>query len=301
MTLWVSLNPTKMVDRIGAILTPALLVSIIALVVKTVSTLMGTEAVHTTTAMKTPLVDGFLEGYQTMDALAAFAFSVVVMNAIRAKAKKGESLTKQATAASMIAAVALALIYIAIGWIGNKMPLSADTIAEVAGRGQNLGVFILNNAAMQAFGELGRSVLGLIVTIACLTTSIGLVVATASYFHSVFEKISYRTYAAVFTLIGFGLANQGLNAVISKSIPVLLILYPISMTAMLVLLLNLVMPLSKLARGVPIVLVSVVSILSVMGADLVANLPLKAYSMEWLPFAIVGVIVGFSVSKFAKE
>ncbi|MDG6881702.1 LIV-II [Phocoenobacter uteri] len=300
ITLWVSLNPTKMVDRIGSILTPVLLVSIIALVLRTMSLLMGGEAVHTTTAMKTPLVDGFLEGYQTMDALAAFAFSVVVMNAIRAKARKGESLTKQATAASAIAAVALGIIYIAIGWIGNKMPLSAETISEVADSGQNLGVFILNNAAMQAFGELGRSLLGLIVTLACLTTSIGLVVATASYFHSVFEKISYRTYAIVFTLIGFGLANQGLNAVISKSIPVLLILYPISMTAMLVLLVNLVMPLSRLARGVPIVLVTVVSILSVMGSDLVANLPLKMYSMEWLPFAVVGAVIGFAISKTQK-
>ncbi|PID51326.1 MAG: branched-chain amino acid transport system II carrier protein [Pasteurellales bacterium] len=300
ITLWVSLNPTKMVDRIGAVLTPVLLVSIIALVLKTMSALIGTEALHTTTAMKTPLIDGFLEGYQTMDALAAFAFSVVVMNAIRAKAKKGESLTKQATMASLIAAIALALIYISIGWIGNKMPLSAETITEVTGKGQNLGVFILNNAAMQAFGELGRSLLGLIVSIACLTTSIGLVVATASYFNSVFSKISYRNYAALFTLIGFGLANQGLNAVISKSIPVLLILYPISMTAMLVLLLNLAMPLSKLARGLPIVLVTVVSILSVMGSSLVANLPFKAYSMEWLPFAVVGCVIGFVISKKQK-
>ncbi|MDP8100485.1 branched-chain amino acid transport system II carrier protein [Phocoenobacter atlanticus] len=301
ITLWVSLNPTKMVDRIGAILTPVLLVSIIALVLRMTSILIGNEVVHTTTAMKTPLVDGFLEGYQTMDALAAFAFSVVVMNAIKAKSKKGANLTTQATMASIIAAVALGIIYISIGWIGNKMPLSPETITEVAAKGQNLGVFILNTAATESFGLLGRSLLGLIVTLACLTTSIGLVVATSSYFHSVFEKVSYRNYAILFTLIGFGLANQGLNAVISKSIPVLLVLYPISMTAMLLLLVNLVVPLPKLAKGLPIVLVTVVSILSVMGVGIVEHLPLKAYSMEWLPFAIVGAIVGFVGSKMQKE
>ncbi|MGY4676915.1 branched-chain amino acid transport system II carrier protein [Pasteurella sp. P03HT] len=297
ITLWVSLNPTKMVDRIGAILTPVLLVAIIALVVRMASILLGDENVNTLDTMQNPLITGFIEGYQTMDVLASFAFSVVVMNAIRAKSDKNSSFIKQATLASIVAAVALAFIYIAIGWIGNNMPLTVETLADVSAKGQNLGVFILNEATAQSFGELGRSLLGLIVTLACLTTAIGLVVATSSYFNSIFPAISYRNYAILFTLIGFGLANQGLNAVISKSVPVLLVLYPISMTAMLLLLVNLVMPLPRLAKGMSIVLVTVISILSVMGAELVATLPLKAYSMEWLPFAILGCVVGLIIAK----
>ncbi|MEB3475229.1 branched-chain amino acid transport system II carrier protein [Pasteurella multocida] len=297
ITLWVSLNPTKMVDRIGAILTPVLLVAIIALVVRMASILISGEYNNTSSGMETPLIVGFIEGYQTMDVLASFAFSVVVMNAIRAKSDKKTSFIKQATVASVIAAIALAFIYIAIGWIGNNIPLSAETIADVASKGQNLGVFILNDATTQSFGELGRSLLGLIVTLACLTTAIGLVVATSSYFNSIFPVISYRNYAILFTLIGFGLANQGLNAVISKSVPVLLVLYPISMTAMLLLLVNLVMPLPKLAKGIPLVLVAIVSILSVMGAEVVAGLPFKAYSMEWLPVALFGCFIGLIIVK----
>ncbi|GJJ80355.1 branched-chain amino acid transport system II carrier protein [Pasteurella canis] len=297
ITLWVSLNPTKMVDRIGAILTPVLLIAIIALVVRMATILMGGEYINTSTGMNNPLVTGFIEGYQTMDVLASFAFSVVVMNAIRAKSDKNSSFIKQATLASIVAAMALAFIYIAIGWIGNNMPLSTQTLAEVSEKGQNLGVFILNESTTQSFGALGRSLLGLIVTLACLTTAIGLVVATSSYFNSIFPRISYRNYAILFTLIGFGLANQGLNAVISKSVPVLLVLYPISMTAMLLLLVNLVMPLPKLAKGLSIVLVAIISILSVMGSPLIDNLPLKAYSMEWLPFAILGCAIGLIIAK----
>ncbi|MXN88047.1 branched-chain amino acid transport system II carrier protein [Pasteurella canis] len=297
ITLWVSLNPTKMVDRIGAILTPVLLIAIIALVVRMATILMGREYINTSTGMNNPLVTGFIEGYQTMDVLASFAFSVVVMNAIRAKSDKNSSFIKQATLASIVAAMALAFIYIAIGWIGNNMPLSTETLAEVSEKGQNLGVFILNESTTQSFGALGRSLLGLIVTLACLTTAIGLVVATSSYFNSIFPRISYRNYAILFTLIGFGLANQGLNAVISKSVPVLLVLYPISMTAMLLLLVNLVMPLPKLAKGLSIVLVAIISILSVMGSPLIDNLPLKAYSMEWLPFAILGCVIGLIIAK----
>lgn len=296
ITLWVSLNPTKMVDRIGSILTPVLLVSIIALVIRSVMLFAGVETVENKT-METPFFSGFIEGYQTMDALAAFAFSVLVINGIKAKAKGEVSLVKQTSIAALIAAVALAIIYMAIGWVGYKIPLTAETVADVAAKGQNLGTYILNDAALQSFGELGRSLLGLIVTLACLTTAIGLVVATSSYFNSIFPRIPYKTYAVIFTLIGFGLANQGLSAVISKSVPVLLVLYPISMTALLVLLVNCFLPLSRLAQGLPIVLVTVVSIASVAGVELINQLPLKAYSMEWLPFAIVGCVVGYFVGK----
>lgn len=296
ITLWVSLNPTKMVDRIGSILTPVLLVSIIALVIRSVMLFAGVETIENKT-METPFFSGFIEGYQTMDALAAFAFSVLVINGIKAKAKGEVSLVKQTSIAALIAAVALAIIYMAIGWVGYKIPLTAETVADVAAKGQNLGTYILNDAALQSFGELGRSLLGLIVTLACLTTAIGLVVATSSYFNSIFPRIPYKTYAVIFTLIGFGLANQGLSAVISKSVPVLLVLYPISMTALLVLLVNCFLPLSRLAQGLPIVLVTVVSIASVAGVELINQLPLKAYSMEWLPFAIVGCVVGYFVGK----
>ena len=296
ITLWVSLNPTKMVDRIGSILTPVLLVSIIALVIRSVMLFASVETVENKT-METPFFSGFIEGYQTMDALAAFAFSVLVINGIKAKAKGEVSLVKQTSIAALIAAVALAIIYMAIGWVGYKIPLTAEIVADVAAKGQNLGTYILNDAALQSFGELGRSLLGLIVTLACLTTAIGLVVATSSYFNSIFPRIPYKTYAVIFTLIGFGLANQGLNAVISKSVPVLLVLYPISMTALLVLLVNCFLPLSRLAQGLPIVLVTVVSIASVAGIELINQLPLKAYSMEWLPFAIVGCVVGYFVGK----
>ncbi|MGX3021262.1 branched-chain amino acid transport system II carrier protein [Ursidibacter sp. B-7004-1] len=300
ITLWVSLNPTKMVDRIGAILTPALLIAIIALVIRAIMIFSNVETTEVKT-LETPFFTGFIEGYQTMDALAAFAFSVLVINGIKAKAQANSSLIKQTTLAALIAAISLAVIYISIGWIGYKIPLSADIVADVATKGQHLGTFILNTTANQAFGELGRSLLGLIVTLACLTTAIGLVVSTSAYFHSVFPRIPYKAYAVLFTLIGFGLANQGLNAVISKSVPVLLVLYPISMTALLVLLVNLVIPLPKLAQRLPIIFVTVVAIASVAKVEFISQLPLNTYSMEWLPFAILGTVLGYIFSKITTS
>ncbi|QBQ63970.1 branched-chain amino acid transport system II carrier protein [Actinobacillus indolicus] len=298
LALWLSLNPTKMVDRIGAILTPALLITIIALVIRALMLFSGVENAEVS-FLEMPFFTGFLEGYQTMDALAAFAFSVLVINAIKAKSDKEAevSLVKQTTYAALIAAISLAVIYISIGWIGYKIPLSAENATAIVTKGQHLGTFILNETTTQAFGELGRTVLGIIVTLACLTTAVGLIVSTSAYFNSVFPKISYKVYAVIFTLIGFGLANQGLNAVISKAVPVLLVLYPIAMTALIVLLINLFMPLPVLAQRLAIILVTIVAIMSVAGLAFMNHLPLKAYSMEWLPFAFIGCFIGYLFAK----
>lgn len=113
---------------------------------------------------------------------------------------------------------------------------------------QDLGTYILNNTALLTFGELGRGLLVLIVTLACLTTAIGLAVAVSEYFNEVYPKISYRTYVILFCIISFVFANLGLKQVISMSLPVLLILYPISMTVIFLLLLNLFIPLPLLAH-----------------------------------------------------
>lgn len=299
LTIWLSLNPSKMVERIGSILTPALLIAILALVISGIA--LFSDNPSSSNVMEAPMVNGILAGYNTMDALASVAFSVIVINAIKSKGlSETKALSKQTAMAGVIAAILLALIYLSIGWIGNKLPISAEVLADLTAKKQDLGTYILNVATTQAFGELGRTLLGVIVSLACLTTAIGLVVSVSEYFHEIFPKISYRTYAIVCTLIGFGLANQGLSAVISKSIPVLLVLYPIAMSIIFLLLLNLFVKLPLFALRISLILVTIVSILSVAGVSITENLPLKAYSMEWLPFAVGGLLIGVVFSRLVR-
>lgn len=301
IAVWFSLNPSTVVDRIGAILTPILLVAILALVVKAVILLGGNElpAVATKADPETPLFTGIVEGYLTMDALASITFSVIVISAIKAKGIGGKDLIKQTSMAGVIAAIALAAIYISLAWIGNHYPISAETLAELNAKGQNIGTFILNSVATDTFGEFGRTLLGVIVTLACLTTSIGLIVTTSEYFNEVFPKISYKIYVLIFSLISFVIANQGLDFVISKSVPVLLVLYPIAMTVIFLMFINIFIRLPLLAQRLPLALVTVVSILSVAGVEALNVLPLKSISMEWIPFAIAGTLIGYLVGKKA--
>ncbi|EIJ71873.1 branched-chain amino acid transport system II carrier protein [Pasteurella bettyae] len=308
LAIWFSINPSKMVERIGAILTPILLLSILVLVIRAVFLLGGTDIAESAVNISEisnhkGFFEGFINGYLTMDALAAIAFSVIVIAAIKSKGvSEGKALIKQTISAGIIAAISLGAIYLAIGWIGHHLPISQETLNQLNANQQDIGTYILNAITTQAFGEFGRSVLGLIVSLACLTTAIGLIVAVSEYFNEIYHKIAYKTYVIVFTLIGFIIANQGLNTVISKSIPVLLVLYPIAMTVMLLLLVNLFIRLPNLAFRMAILFVSIIAFCSVADLPFVQYLPLKAHSLEWLVFAISGTFLGyiFSAIKVAK-
>lgn len=296
IAVWFSLNPSKVVARIGSILTPVLLIAILALVVKAFFLLDG-DNLQQASQLESPFFNGIVEGYLTMDALASITFSVIVIKAIKARGNHGSALLKQTAIAGIIAAVALGAIYIALAWIGNRYPISVETLGELNAKGQNIGTFILNSVASDTFGDFGRSLLGIIVTLACLTTSIGLIVTTSEYFHEVFPKIRYRVYVLIFSLISFIIANQGLDFVISKSVPVLLVLYPIAITVIFLMLINIFIKLSPIAQRLPLALVTIVAILSVSGVEMMNSLPLKDISMEWLPFAGAGFLVGYLLSK----
>ena len=320
ITLWLSLNPSKMVERIGAILTPVLLVCILALIGKAAFWLWGRPPTLTNVQSTgaAAYLNGFVNGYLTMDVLASVAFSVIVITAIRArmltKGTQGDGsvaalneavltpaqrrqLIVQTSLAGIVAATALAIIYVGLGWFSNRLPVDPAVLADLKERGQDLGTYLLTTAAYSTFGEFGRVLFGLIVTLACLTTSVGLVTAVSEFFNDIFPRISYVAYAVICTLIGFLLANQGLSAVIDKSVPVLMVLYPVVMTILLIMLIEtFVTPLPLLAQRLAVGMVMVVSILSVAGTDFSQHLPLKAYSLEWLPFAVVAIVLGVVVA-----
>lgn len=305
ITLWLAINPSKMVDRVGAILTPMLLISILALVVVGIMKLFGTSPVDANAAIfdsnSAGFFNGFTNGYQTMDAIAAIAFSVIVINAIKDKGiTKETGLFKQTVLAGLIAAVALGLIYFTLGWIGSHYHLTDAQFESVKTHKLDLGTYILTQIASDAFGIFGKILIGVIVSLACLTTSTGLVVAVSEYFHEIYGKIPYKVYAIIFTLFSFLLANQGLKAVIEKSEPVLLILYPVAMTLVFIMLVAKFVSTPILAFQIPIVLVTIVSILSVLNKynssfSFMNALPLKAQSMEWIIFACIGYIAGYLI------
>src|SRR5699024_7017442 len=118
---------------------------------------------------------------QTMDTIAAVAFAIIVLNAVKATGITNQKqIFKQASIAAVIAGVGLGAVYLSLGWIGNNYLLS-----EAEAAGGNMGASILTAVARLTYGEAGRMLLSGIVTLACLTTAIGLIVAISSYFNEI--------------------------------------------------------------------------------------------------------------------
>lgn len=231
VTYWLSISPGKLVDRIGKVLTPALLATIAVLVGYAAFNPMGELQAAQGGFADRPFVTGVLEGYQTMDALASLVFAIIVIDAARALGVRNRAqLLATTTAAGAVAAACLAVVYLLIGYMGAT---------SVAGLGlQENGAAVLSKTAQHYFGMGGNVLLSAIVFLACLSTAVGLIISCSEYFNRLLPAISYKTFVVIFTLVSMVFANKGLSGIISISVPVLMLLYPLTVVIILLAFLN---------------------------------------------------------------
>lgn len=221
VTYFLSVNPSKIVDWVGKILTPLLLISIAILVVQVFMHPMGKPQQAGGYYASMPYLKGFQEGYYTMDLLATMLFGTVVIDSIKVRGiSEGSVLTRTCIMAGIIAAVLLAAIYFSLTYTGA-------TSVAVFGVSDN-GAIALSSIANYYMGTAGNVVLCLMIFFACLTTSIGLTVSAGSYLEQVLKyKMQYQRIAAIICIFSFAVSNVGLTKIISLSVPVLCLLYPI--------------------------------------------------------------------------
>lgn len=298
LVYWVSLNPSKLVDRIGSVLTPFLLGAIILLVggsfFKLDAPLGGIEEKY----VENPFITGFLEGYLTMDTIAALAFGIVVINAIQQKNVTDRKLIVRTTAkASVIAGLGLIFVYVTVGLLGAKMV----SIGSYENGGE-----ILTEAARYIFGPMGMVLLGLIVTLACFTTCVGLVAACSQYFSKLTPKLSYKRCVTLITLFSLMVANLGLSQIISISVPVLVVIYPLTIVLVFLAIFHRLFQGSRAVYGGSMLTTGLVSLydgLKTLGfevnvvSDLLQILPLYNDGLGWLLPAFIGGIGGFILEK----
>lgn len=221
VTYFLSVNPSKIVDWVGKILTPLLLISIAILVVQVFMHPMGEPQQAGGYYASMPYLKGFQEGYYTMDLLATMLFGTVVIDSIKVRGiSEGSVLTRTCIMAGIIAAVLLAAIYFSLTYTGA-------TSVAVFGVSDN-GAIALSSIANYYMGTAGNVVLCLMIFFACLTTSIGLTVSAGSYLEQVLKyKMQYQRIVAIICIFSFAVSNVGLTKIISLSVPVLCLLYPI--------------------------------------------------------------------------
>ncbi|WP_342430740.1 branched-chain amino acid transport system II carrier protein [Neobacillus sp. FSL H8-0543] len=226
VTLWFSLNPAKIVDRVGKILSPGIIILLFILLIMVVAKPLGSFEGPQEAYASGAFMKGFTEGYNTMDALASLVFGIIVINAIRSMGVTSARGILLASAKSgIVATVFLGIIYVGIAYLGA-------TSTEAFGLFDTGGP-VLGEVSAYYFGTLGTIMLSIIILLACLTTSIGLITACGEYFHTIFPKISYKKFVLLFSLASFVIANFGLSNIINFSIPVLMFLYPLAIVLIL--------------------------------------------------------------------
>lgn len=229
LVLAFSLKPGKILTYVGKILTPVFLVFLGALTVIALINPMGdiSKMAPQGAYESSALFTGFLEGYNTMDALAGLAFGIIIINAVKdLGVEKPGDIAKSTVKSGVFTFIIMAVIYGAI------------TIAGAQSRGSGImcsnGGEVLTLIATSYLGKLGGIFLAVTVTVACLKTSVGLVVSCSETFVDMFPKgPKYRTWAVIFSCFSFLIANIGLNSIIAYSIPVLMFLYPLAITIIL--------------------------------------------------------------------
>ncbi|WP_422445394.1 MULTISPECIES: branched-chain amino acid transport system II carrier protein [unclassified Endozoicomonas] len=220
---YLSIRPGKLLESVGELITPALIALLVILGLSPIFSPLGIPGQAMGTYTESPVIKGFLEGYMTMDALAALMFGIVIITNLKSHGIEDKSsLFHYSIITGIIAAAGLALVYLSLFYLGA-------TSREIAPDPDNGGQ-ILTLYAETLFGTTGIALLAAVVTLACLTTAIGCITAASEYFDEMFDRVSYRTIVTVISIVCVFFANMELNEIIDLFIPVLLILYPISIT-----------------------------------------------------------------------
>ncbi len=227
--LYFSLRPSGILTWVGKLLNPLFLLFLGILTITALLRPMGAISASAPVGSYADmsLFQGFLDGYNTLDAPAALAFGIVLISAIRELGVHSPGAVSGVTIrAGLLSSLLMAGIYCMLALIGAQSRAVYGICAD-GGEG-------LFRIASHYFGTLGGVLLGITVTFACLKTAIGLITSCASTFVELFPgKWSYRTYAVVFCLFSFGVANFGLSRIIELSLPVLMFLYPLTITLIL--------------------------------------------------------------------
>ncbi len=302
--LFFSLRPGKILVWVGKLLNPCFLVFLGILVVAAMlhPGAAVSEVVPEGDYAAQPFFTGFLEGYNTMDALASLAFGIVVVQVIRGLGvNEPDAVAGSTVRAGIFSCLLMAVIYVAVTIVGVQSRGLFET-------SENGGI-ALAQIARHYLGSAGLIVLAATVTLACLKTAVGLITSCAETFTGLFPKgPNYRVWTCIFCFVSLLFANFGLSSIINYSIPVLMFLYPLAITLILLSLcgrffaydravfisttaLTLVGALYDLAASLPASLLSACHLDGVL-ATLRETLPLAKLGLFWVCPALLGLAIG---------
>lgn len=296
ITLLFVLRPSSLIDNIGKLLTPLLLLILLIIITKGVLSPIGPIV---STNAKNVFSSSLIEGYQTMDAMAAVIFSSIILSSVRAKGySKVSDIIKITSLSGIIAVIGLGVIYGGLLYLGSQ---TASIFPNDITKSQ-----LVTNIVEKVLGNTGIIFLSIVVALACLTTSIGLTSSAAKYFSDLFNnKVSYTFNAIIISIVSILIALLGVDTIVALAVPILQILYPIVMVLVILTLMG------KLVKNNSVLKVTVYTtlIISILDnlknigftisaiANLISYIPLSKQGFSWVIPALIAFVVSSIVTK----
>ncbi|AVM70047.1 branched-chain amino acid transport system II carrier protein [Lachnospiraceae bacterium oral taxon 500] len=283
---WLALNPSKLVERLGKIITPTLLGLMLILFATALITGMPAMGAAATTAYQEhPGLTGLIDGYMTMDTIAALNFGIVISMVIRDfQVTEEKAIVRATVRAGGFAGLLLAVIYFILAYLGAS---GAGLFADATN-----GAQILSRLSNHLFGWSGAILTGAIFTLACLSVSVGLVTSSGEYFAAIYPRFSYKAWVSLWTLLSLAFANIGLDAILKYNVTVLYVLYPIAIVLIFLALVHYRLPVGQWIYRLPVYTAMIISGVAALATELgieipliyplFARLPLHEVKLSWL-------------------
>ncbi|NEZ46804.1 branched-chain amino acid transport system II carrier protein [Clostridium niameyense] len=292
-------NQNSVMEKIGKYLTPALLIILTVIIIKSIIKPIA------------PMIDpkpnnffllGFREGYQTMDALGASLMSGIVLTDLIYRGYKERK--DQEVMTNKIGLVAGALLLFIYGGLTYVGATGGDLFKPGISR-----VDLLLGLVTKLFGTTGAVATSIVVSLACLTTSVGLTATTANYFNSISKgKISYKFMSIAVVLCSLFLSLIGVEGLINIAVPILATIYPVIIVLIVMTLFDKYIPNGNTYTGAVLGAFLVSFVINVNDATgllggpmkVVKKLPLFEGGFPWiLPAVVLGII--FMIYGKSKE
>ncbi len=298
ITLWLGLNRSQVVDKIGKFLTPFLVITLAWIIIKGILTPFGEI---TGGELAGPTGRGFREGYQTMDALASLVFAQIIIAALVFKGYGNlRNQIKMTSIAGLIAALGLGVVY------GGLMYLGATASSAFTPEVERTDLLIA--IAEGLLGSTGKVALGLAVSLACLTTAIGLTATVADYFSGMSKNVTYR-FVAVATVVFSGIfATVGVTTIVNVAYPLLVTVYPVAIALIILTLIGGPLAFRPVYIGAVTgaLVTSIPEALDITGLpvaflmNLVDVIPFAAAGFAWILPTVLGATIGLAIVKFGS-
>ena len=298
------IRPSTIISTVGEVMTPALLVLLLVVGITVfVSPLSEIVAPSQAYAENSALTTGLISGYQTMDVLAAIAFGGIVARALSAKnVTNPQKIIQYTISAGFVSVILLGCLYFALFYLGT----TSDAVAQGATNGGQIFSRYVNSL----FGTAGTWIMAGIITLASLTTLVGVTSACGDYFSKFSTRFSYPFWIVFFTAMTTIISQYGLTKLLRVTIPALLLIYPMAIMLVVLQLVRNKLPSIRLSYYVTIFVTVCFSLVdSLKNLDILPeglhqvmiHFPLYSQGLAWFVPAlctlVFSILLGKTISK----